>query len=148
MKVGRPTKYNIKIGKEICKRISNGESVRSIVKSEEMPSAVTIYSWLLDENKKEFLNQYEIARNHQAELMFEELLEIADESKDIIVGDDKSDGARVQANRLRVDTRKWYLSKVLPKKFGDKMDVTSDGKPIPLLYALYRVTAAFLQRFQ
>jgi len=33
-------------------------------------------------------------------------------------------------SRLRVDVRKWYLSKVLPKKFSDKLDLTSDHKPL------------------
>jgi hypothetical protein len=128
---GRPTKYTPKLAKKICERIAKGETVRSICKDEAMPSTVTVYNWLLDEGKKEFLNQYEAAKNIQAELMFEELLEIADESSEVIVGDDKSDGARVQANRLRVDTRKWYLSKVLPKKFGEKLDMTTNGKEMP-----------------
>jgi hypothetical protein len=129
---GRPTKYTRKLGTEICKRIAQGETVRSIGADEKMPSAATIYNWLLDEDKKEFLEQYEAAKNIQAELMFEELLEIADESSTVIIGDDKSDGARVQANRLRVDTRKWYLSKVLPKKFGDKLDMTTNHKDLPV----------------
>lgn len=131
--IGRPTIYTDKLGKNICSRISEGESVRSIVKDKSMPSSSTIFRWLLDKRYIAFWEHYEKARNIQAELMFEELLEIADESSEIIVGDDKSDGARVNANRLRVDTRKWYLSKVLPKKFGEKVDITSGGKPIPIL---------------
>lgn len=128
---GRPTIYTEELGTKICERIAQSESVRSICKDEDMPSAASIFNWLLDGQHQTFLEQYETARNIQAELLFEELLEIADESQEIIVGDDKSDGARVQANRLRVDARKWYLSKVLPKKFGDKLDLTSDGKALP-----------------
>lgn len=118
-KVGRPTEYTPEIANEICFRISLGDSVRTIVQDNDMPSSSTIFRWLLDEDKKEFWEQYEKARNIQAELMFEELLDIADDKE-----------ADVMRSRLKVDTRKWYLSKVLPKKFGDKMDVTSGGEKI------------------
>ena len=120
-KGGRPTKYTKELGKQICSLIARGESIRKLVKKKEMPSAASIFNWLLDEDKKEFLEQYEQARNIQAELMFDEILEIADQ-KDV---------QRTIRDRLRVDTRKWYLSKVLPKKFGDKLDLTTLGKELP-----------------
>ncbi len=117
----RPTKLTKELGETICSRIAEGDSVRKIVKDKDMPSSSSIFRWLLDENYKWFWEQYEKARNIQAELMFEELIEIADnEEKDVM------------RDRLRLDTRKWYLSKVLPKKFGDKMDVTSDGKALSI----------------
>lgn len=115
--MARPTKYNIKLGTKICERIAKGESVRKIVKDPKMPSSSMIFRWLLDEDKEMFREQYEQARNIQAELMFEELLDIADTDKD------------TNKARLRVDTRKWYLSKVLPKKFGERLTaVTEDQK--------------------
>lgn len=120
----RPTIFTEALAVAICKRIATGESVRSIVKDPKMPSSSTIFKWLLDKDKKEFAEQYEKARNEQAEMMFEELLEIADQK-------DKD----VMRARLRVDTRKWYLSKVLPKKFGDKLDVTTGGEKIIPIYA-------------
>lgn len=86
----------------------------------------TLLSWLTDAKHKEFSEQYEKACNARAEHMFDELLEISDKKKEA-----------VQRSRLRVDTRKWYLSKLMPKKFGDKVDVTSGGKPIPLLHVLH-----------
>lgn len=119
---GRPTIYTQKLGDDICSRIATGESLRSIVKDNKMPSSSTIFRWLLDEEYKSFWEQYEKARNIQAELMFEELIEIADRKE-----------ADVMRDRLRVDTRKWYLSKIVPKKYGEKVDITSGGKPIPIL---------------
>lgn len=110
MPAGRPTTFTQKLGDAICLRIAEGESLRSICNEDGMPSASTVFLWLLDEEdpqKKIFSEHYATARASQAEQMFEELLEIADESKEIIVGDDKSDGARVQANKLRVDTRNY-----------------------------------------
>lgn len=126
-KIGRPSEYTPEIATQICALIASGKSVRSIVKDNNFPSSSTIFRWLLDEDKKEFWEQYEKARNIQAEQLFEELLEIADnEEKDVM------------RNRLQIDTRKWYLSKVLPKKYGEKLDVTTKDKeiPTPLLYVM------------
>jgi hypothetical protein len=135
--MARPTIFNKKLGSNICKRIAEGESLRTIVKDEDMPSASSICRWLLDEDKKEFWEQYEKARNVQAELMFDELLEIADDGTNDWVEKQYADkvvevidSEHIQRSRLRVDTRKWYLSKVLPKKFGDKIDLTSLGEQV------------------
>lgn len=117
--MARPTIYNPKLADEICKRIAGGESLRRICKDDDMPSRKTVHLWLLDEEKKEFLYQYEIACNIRAEDKFDELEEIADNGS----GD-------VQRDRLRTDVRKWWLSKALPKKYGDKMDLTTGGKPL------------------
>jgi hypothetical protein len=119
-KTGRPTKYTEELAHEICRRIAEGESIRKICDGDDMPSATTIFNWLLDTDKKAFLEQYNASRAIQAENMFDELLEIADKGQGEIMRD-----------RLRVDTRKWYLSKVLPKKFGEKIDMTTDGKALP-----------------
>jgi hypothetical protein len=135
MATGRPTIFTAELGTKICERIADGKSVRSIVHDETMPSSSTIFRWLLDEDKKEFWEQYAKARDIQAELMFEELLEIADSSvNDYMEREYESGGTQqvinheaIQRSRLRVDTRKWYLSKVRPKKFGDKLDMTSGG---------------------
>lgn len=144
--VGRPSIYTKDIADKICQRISEGESVRTIVKDPEMPSSSSIFRWLLDEDKKEFWEQYEKARNIQAELMFEELLDIADDgSNDWVQREGKDEeewwvqnGEAMSRSRLRVDTRKWYLSKVLPKKFGEKIDMTTDGKPISINLINYK----------
>ena len=128
-KNGRPTIYSPQLGVEICNRISSGESVRSIGRDAKMPEAKSIYNWLRDEDKKEFLQQYSTAIDTRSELLADEVIELADESVEDIVGD-KSDAARVQARKLQVDARKWAASKMKPKKYGDKVDVTSAGEAI------------------
>lgn len=133
---GRPSKYTNSLAIKICERIAEGESLRTIVKDDDMPSASTIFRWLLDKKHKEFWEQYEKARNVQAEMMFEELLEIADDASndwmerqlaDKVI--EVVDTEHIQRSRLRVDTRKWYLSKVVPKKFADKTAIVgpNDG---------------------
>lgn len=141
---GRPTTYTKQLGSAICGRIAQGESVRTICADEAMPAASTIYLWLLDSAKHEFSEQYAKARSIQAEMMFEELLEIADDGTNDWMEKENKDGStytaldheHVQRSRLRVDTRKWYLSKVLPKKFGDKqeVDLTSGGEPLKIMW--------------
>lgn len=103
-----------------------------------MPVTSTVYLWLLDDDKKNFSDKYARARASQAENMFDYLLDIADDdSRDTILvkmGTKEvpmENKEWVNRSKLRVDTRKWYLSKVLPKKFGEKLDLTSDGKALP-----------------
>ena len=129
MKTGRPTIYTKELADKICLLLADGDSLLKISKRDEMPSRSTIHEWLLDETKKEFSDSYEKAVNIRTENMFDELENIADISDTI---------ESPMRSRLRVDTRKWYLSKVMPKKYGDKIDMTSGGKelPKPLLYVL------------
>ena len=131
---GRPTKYCKALIDTICERIASGESVLHISRDKDMPSQDCIYRWL--NNYHEFYEKYTEAKAKAAELMAEQILDIADDSGvDVIVdkdGNHKIDGECVARARLRVDTRKWYLSKVLPKKFGERVvvdlgDVTLDA---------------------
>lgn len=132
VKRGRPSDFTQELADTICNRIANGESLRRICLEEGMPEARTVHYWLIKEEHKNFFQQYARARDVQAEVMFEELLEIADGSDKVVKsGAEKKSGAYSQNQRLKVDTRKWYLSKVLPKKFGDKLDLTTDGKELP-----------------
>lgn len=138
-KLGRPTKFDTKLAKKICKRIAAGESLRAICRDAEMPNRATVHDWLLDETKKAFYDQYEQACNVRAENMFDELTEIADDGSNDWMEKENKDGSsftvldheHVQRSRLRIDVRKWYLSKVMPKKFGDKLDLTSGGDKLP-----------------
>lgn len=63
--------------------------------------------------------------------MADEIIDIADASEgDVIVDEDGRrliDNEAVQRARLRVDSRKWLLSKLVPKKYGDKIDLSVSG---------------------
>lgn len=139
-KIGRPTVYTEELSRRFCERIAHGESVRQICKDEDMPARSSVHEWLLDKRYKAFADQYRLACDIRAESMFDELLEIADDGTGDTV--EREDGTEftnqevIARSRLRVDTRKWYLSKVLPKKFGDKLDLVSDGeviRPTPII---------------
>lgn len=118
-KGGRPTIYTQELADTICSRISTGESVRSIAKDNEMPDASTIHRWALEDTNG-FYKQYAHAKEIGAETEAETLEEIA-----------REEGLDVQRAKLIVDTKKWVMSKKLPKKYGDKIDVTSAGEKLP-----------------
>ena len=130
-KRGRPSDYSDEIATEICRRIAERESLRSVCRDETMPANSTVLSWLSDGKHGEFLEQYACARELQADTLFDEALEIADAtSEDWITTEDGKkilDHEHVQRSRLRVDTRKWAASKLAPKRYGDKLQHTGDG---------------------
>lgn len=131
---GRPTKYTQELADEICANITLGDSIRTVCKPEHMPAISTFYKWLRE--NEEFAKQYARATEERSEAMAEEILDLADDASNVVLGIDKSDNARVSAMKLRVDTRKWLMAKMKPKKYGDKLDMTTNGKditvPVPL----------------
>tara|TARA_R110000851_G_C12675012_1_gene523123 strand:+ start:40 stop:528 length:489 start_codon:yes stop_codon:yes gene_type:complete len=136
-KKGRPSKYTTKLADEICERLAAGESLNGISKDEHIPHRVNIMRWLLNTENKGFdlfRTKYALAREIQYQNMADELLDISDNdvSQPLLIEgrpvlDEKGfaimvkDNVGVQHARLRVDTRKWFMSKVLPK-FSDKTD--------------------------
>jgi len=137
-KIGRPTIYSEEIATRICLELAEGKSLRSICINDDMPHRQTVHFWLLDKNKKEFLDQYAIARQIQAECLVDELMDIADDgSNDYIerLAEDgkniigyQTNGEAIARSRLRVDTRKWYIGKVLPRIYGDALKLKGDDK--------------------
>lgn len=120
------------IFEEILEYIEAGKSLRSILLSSDMPSSRTFFKWL-DEDKDK-VKRYARATEIRAENIFEDMLEIADDGTNdfmtITKGDleyNVEDKEVTNRSRLRIDVRKWMLSKMQPKKYGDKLDVTSDG---------------------
>lgn len=112
---------------DICNKIAEeGLSVRTILKADNMPSFETFYKWLNDDDEKS--KQYARACEIRADLIFEDILHIADDvSKDSKTVDisgieiETIDKENIQRSRLRVDARKWIVSKMNPKKYGDRV---------------------------
>jgi hypothetical protein len=131
--MGRPTDYTAEIAAAICARLAAGESLRAICRDEVMPGDATVRGWVLDD-REGFAAQYTRAREMQAHTLADEVLEIGDDARnDWMVRNGAGavgyelNGEHVQRSRLRSDNRKWYLSKVLPKVYGDKLQHTGDG---------------------
>ena len=98
--------------------LADGKSMRTVAKEKSMPAMSTMFRWLRESD--EFKEQYEIAKQESSDSMVEEINEIADNTE----GD-------TQRDRLRIDARKWTASKLKPKKYGDKIDHTTNGNELP-----------------
>lgn len=145
---GRPWTFTQKIADEVCRRLAEGESLREISRSEGMPPESTVRRWFVSDVNG-FAAQYARARDAQAEFWADQLLDVADDgSNDWMERNDpdnpgwQANGEAILRSRLRVDTRKWLLSKVLPKKYGDKLEVTGTLQIGNYLSALDAATAA------
>ncbi|MDG3582037.1 hypothetical protein [Galbibacter pacificus] len=135
-----------KILDDICQFIRKGDTLRTALSkadkgdegnsgySEKGISWTTFYEWI-DENPKK-AEQYSRAIEIRAEKMAEELLDIADATADDIITD--KDGKEiinhhvVNRDKLRVDTRKWLMSKMFAKKYSDKSTHILEGGDKPL----------------
>lgn len=141
--MARPSKYNEKLADKICLLLSTtSQGLNTICKAKDMPSTVTVYDWL---NKdKEFLNRYAHAREAQADLLADEVIEIADDSSEdmeVTIGEDgvkteKPNSENIQRSRLRVDARKWKAAKLSPKKYGEKIQQEITTTTTKQLYKL------------
>ena len=129
--IGRPSSYTEAIGDEICERMCNGESLRAICDPDTMPNRSTVFRWLAHDGHESFRDQYTRAREEQADAIFDECLQIADDATNDYMDSQDSEGAttaklngeHIQRSKLRIDTRKWMAGKMRPKKYGDKLEV-------------------------
>lgn len=145
---GRPSLFTQEVADSICEQLAtSSKSLRSICLQEDMPAIRTVLQWLAkadseecDENLKIFAHQYARAKQEQADFLAEEIIEIADDNTDDILRKKEvknANGSKMvlleenkeftNRSRLRVDARKWIASKLKPKKYGDKLDLTSQG---------------------
>lgn len=127
--IGRPSEFSQNIADLICMRLAEGESLRSICKEEELPSKATVMRWL--RSWPEFRDQYAHAREIQADMLFDEVLEIADNSENDTYldsdGNERTNHEVVARAKLRIDARKWMAGKLRPKVYGDKLDLEHSG---------------------
>lgn len=135
MNPGRPSLYTPELAAEICRRLAAGESLRAICRDDGMPDESTVRGWAT-ENTAGFFPQYARAREIQAERWADEILDIADDGSNDWMerqrGEDDTaivlNHEAIQRSSIRIDTRKWLLARVLPKKYGAKVEIEHGGK--------------------
>jgi hypothetical protein len=115
---GRPSTYTEAAAKEICRRMVEGQSLRTICKSSGMPTFVTVFNWR--RAHPEFLEQYARAREDQADALVEEMLDVARKAVKA------KSSEEVQGYKLLVDTLKWRASKMKPRNYGDKLQLEAE----------------------
>lgn len=121
----RPKLRTPENGEHICRLIAEGNSLRQVAKALKIESAGSITDWIRED--AEFAVQYARATELRCQWWAEEILEISD--ADYTGSNGFVDNAAVQQARLKSDNRKWLLSKLLPKQFGDKITQELVGDP-------------------
>lgn len=111
-------KWTPEIEEEVFQRIADGKSIRAALQDDWLPGWTTFNKRLASD--AEFAARYARARELQADKLFEECLEIADQYEREA---EKLEGGTDHINRarLRIDTRKWMAGKLRPKVYGDKV---------------------------
>lgn len=130
MTSGRPSSYTEETADVICERIANGESLKAMCEEEGMPDKATVFRWLAA--NEHFRDKYALAREAQADALFDDILSIADDGRnDWMERKDAEDenmgwrenGEALRRSQLRIDARKWMAGKLRPKKYGEKLDI-------------------------
>lgn len=152
MKEKKPPKEAVRCSEEVLNaiydRVACGESLLKICQDPKMPSRKCFYEWV--GNDATIKTRYEFAMLMRADAMAEETIRISDDgSNDTYIDENgkvKTDHDVVSRARLRVDTRKWYISKIAPKKYGDRVVVEGAGKNGEHMHAIANLTDEELLR--
>lgn len=138
----RPLDLTQEIAAQICERIMDGRSLRSVCRDEDMPARSTVHKWLAADSA--FADQYARACDVRADDVFDEMFEIADDGSNDWMkragGEDDADGGwalngeHVQRSKLRIDARKWALARMRPKKYGEKLELGGTGPAGEILF--------------
>lgn len=138
--MGRQHCYTREIADIICDRLAAGESLRAICRTPGMPCRASVAKWVVDDFDG-FGERHARARALGLDEMADEILEICDTPQEGTETEDDGEKVKVRTGdmlghrRLQVDTRKWVLSKLAPKKYGDKTAVEltgAEGGPVEI----------------
>lgn len=130
---GAPSMYTPELAEEILTRLTRGESLLAISKTAGMPGMDAMLDWVV-KNRDGFADRYAQSKQVGLEIMADELLQIADSPLEGQTLEESSDGSykitradMLGHRRLQVDTRKWLLCKLFPKRYGNRTSVEVTG---------------------
>lgn len=136
-KIGRPTVMIESVQLEICARMAGGESLTRVCKDPHMPSRQTVTRCLHGGAPEfsAFRAHYAQAREALLDVYADDIIMIADDgTTDYVIKTGRNgheyeavDQEHIQRSRLRVDARKWILSKLRPEQYGDKVITEASG---------------------
>lgn len=109
---GRSTLYRESLAEQILARLAQGESLRAICRADGMPDESTVRLWAI-EDRAGFAPRYARARDLGLDALADVLLEIPDIAPDAASG------------RLRFEVLRWYLSKLAPKRYGERLEAVA-----------------------
>ncbi len=144
---GRPSKFSEDVADEILSRLAEGECLTDICKDEHMPTRGTVWYWTQSPEHANFSNAYTLARAAQLEALADEIICIADDGRnDWMERHGKGEGVgwefngeAVRRSHLRVESRKWLLSR-LHAAFRDRIETThqAGGSLADMVAASYK----------
>lgn len=119
---------------EMCK----GKSLNSIINGnevfegvEKMPDYSTFLDWVNED--KLLSNKYTRAQMIRADIYFDDIVDIADRQEDATVTvDSEVAGLTIttkdatEHRKVRIDSRKWVVSRMNPKKYSDKVQIDTE----------------------
>jgi len=134
--MARPSAVTDTVKSKLLERMIEGKSLREICAADDMPSRWAVLRAL--DGDADFATKYARAREMQADYMDDLILETANAAK----------SETAAADRVKIDAYKWRASKLRPKVYGDRIDLTSGGErlPAPDETAIAARTAALIQR--
>ena len=136
-KQSKSVPYNAALGERICALLRDGLTLNQVCKLEGMPTEAAVRQWASNPDHPITAN-YARAREIGYQRMADEIIQISDDSSgdtyEDADGNERVNHDHIQRSRLRVDTRKWLLSKALPKMYGDKVALTdAEGGPVQIV---------------
>lgn len=135
--MGRPSIYSDEVADEVCRRLSDGETLNQICADDHLPARPTVLLWVKNDLNG-FSDRYARARAALIEFWADQIVDICDTTTLGVETTTKEDGAietregdMLGHRKLQIDTRKWLLSKLRPDKYGDKIEIAGDPeKPL------------------
>lgn len=129
---GRPTDYNLELANKIFIALScTSKGLSRLCREDKsLPHESTVYRWLTE--KPEFQDIYLKAKRNQMNYLCEQMLDIADDTehdyKKNREGNIVANNELVNRSRLKIDTRKWLMAKLMPRVYGDKIGTLDDNR--------------------
>ncbi len=129
--MGGKVLYDPGLADVILERMAKGETLAEICREEKMPAASTVRYWCVMDQPAGFAERYARARELQMEAWSDQIVAISDDTAQDTHTTTYGDGTErtspntewISRARLRVDSRKWLMSKLAPKKYGDFLKV-------------------------
>lgn len=122
--MGRPSQFTPKLRASILAQMAGGLSLSEVCRQDGMPDRATVHRLIQDD--EDFRNKYARAAEARADTIFDEMFDIADDGTNDWMERENGpqlNAEHVQRSRLRIETRKWALSKMNPKKYGEKIAI-------------------------
>jgi hypothetical protein len=142
--LARPTRYSSALARRICDAVAAGAPLTAACEAADLPNRETVATWL--DTHADFHAAYTRALEFAADRYAQEILTIADGADGDASGASKrSDAGGVARAKLRIDTRKWLMSRLAPSKYGDRTAASSAAKPNPGTTNLHDLTDAELE---